>query len=492
LRLEEGEVLKRIGGVRRRAIVAATVAVAFAVAGGIAYATIPDNSHVFTACMLKNVGTIRIIDTSLPASNLLGHCTSLETQISWNQSGQGATGPMGPKGDPGPAGPAGATGPAGPKGDTGPAGPAGPTGATGPGGAAGQNGASGKDGAPGADGASVTSASEPAGGNCAFGGVRFVVAGSTSYVCNGAPGADGKDGKDGHDGATGPAGPAGRDGAPGSGALVGSPCAFGTNTGVIQQNISGSGDVTFVCHPTGSTGPNDADADGVPDASDNCPLVSNADQADADHDGAGDACDDTPNGNGNDNCPTFGTPLPHGSADGTCGGAVCDPGWANANNLVSDGCEVDLNNDTQNCGTLGNHAGPFAHATAACVGGQAVIQACEAGWFNTNGLTADGCESQSASCETVVHSDGLGDTFLSCSALGTFNLVEASFAANVWINGRIGFAVQTELCGGVEVEVASSSTAWATWAYQGALAGHVAHGTGASPGCPALSDPTWN
>ena len=34
----------------------------------------------------------------------------------------------------------------------------------------------------------------------------------------------------------------------------------------------------------------DADGDGIPDASDNCPLVSNADQADCDQDGVGDAC----------------------------------------------------------------------------------------------------------------------------------------------------------------------------------------------------------
>jgi hypothetical protein len=31
-----------------------------------------------TACMLKNVGTVRLIDTSLPAGNLLGHCTAYE------------------------------------------------------------------------------------------------------------------------------------------------------------------------------------------------------------------------------------------------------------------------------------------------------------------------------------------------------------------------------------------------------------------------------
>jgi hypothetical protein len=84
--------------------------------------------------MLKNVGTIRLIDASLPSTNPMSHCTSLETQVSWNQLGQqgtqGAQGLQGPKGDPG------AQGIQGPKGDTGAtgeAGPAGPTGPAGPG-----------------------------------------------------------------------------------------------------------------------------------------------------------------------------------------------------------------------------------------------------------------------------------------------------------------------------------------------------------------------
>src|SRR5215469_6755160 len=69
------------------------------VAGGIAYATIPDGGGVYTACRLNNVGTIRLIDPSGPSSSLLSHCTSLETQIQWNQQGQtGAAGPAGPAG----------------------------------------------------------------------------------------------------------------------------------------------------------------------------------------------------------------------------------------------------------------------------------------------------------------------------------------------------------------------------------------------------------
>ena len=85
---------------RKRLIATAAGALlAAAIAGGVAYATIPSDTNVFTACMLKNVGTIRLIDPSLPSSSLMSHCTSLEAQVAWNQKGQpGAAGPLGPAG----------------------------------------------------------------------------------------------------------------------------------------------------------------------------------------------------------------------------------------------------------------------------------------------------------------------------------------------------------------------------------------------------------
>ena len=70
--------------------------------GAVASATIPGDGNVYNACMLKNVGTIRLIDPSLASSNLMSHCTSLETPVSWNQKGlPGAAGPAGTKGDKG-------------------------------------------------------------------------------------------------------------------------------------------------------------------------------------------------------------------------------------------------------------------------------------------------------------------------------------------------------------------------------------------------------
>ena len=80
----------------RTRITLAGLALGAALAGGVAWATIPADSSLYTACKLKATGTIRLIDPSGPSNSLLSRCTSLETQITWSQKGQ--------KGDPGPAG----------------------------------------------------------------------------------------------------------------------------------------------------------------------------------------------------------------------------------------------------------------------------------------------------------------------------------------------------------------------------------------------------
>ncbi len=121
---------------RRTMLVATLTAVGLLAAAGIAYAVIPSSSGEYTACMLKNVGTIRLIDPSLGSSALMGHCTSLETQISWN-----------------------------------------------------------KQGTPGTNGVSPTVAQLAAGdSNCPSGGAAITdAANNTAYVCNGENGTDGED-----------------------------------------------------------------------------------------------------------------------------------------------------------------------------------------------------------------------------------------------------------------------------------------------------------
>jgi hypothetical protein len=113
----------------------AGAAVVMVLAGGVAWAAIPAEGAVYTACMLKNVGTVRLIDKSLPPANIMSKCSALETEISWSQRGpqgiQGIQGPKGDKGDPGPAGADGSPGTQGPPGERGPQGDTGPQGARG-------------------------------------------------------------------------------------------------------------------------------------------------------------------------------------------------------------------------------------------------------------------------------------------------------------------------------------------------------------------------
>jgi hypothetical protein len=124
--------------------------------GGVAYAVsggdFVDSQGVYHGCVNGSPGApggvVRVVQ---PAEG----CRAGEVPITWNR-----TGPQGS---------------AGPKGDTGAQGPKGETGATGPQGTAGQTGA---------NGTSVTSANEPAGANCAYGGSRFLSANATTYACS--------------------------------------------------------------------------------------------------------------------------------------------------------------------------------------------------------------------------------------------------------------------------------------------------------------------
>ncbi len=130
-----------------------------ALPAAVAEAAIPDAAGVFTVCRLNALGTIRLIDPSLPASSLLGSCTVFETQMTWSKGAKGDAGPQGlqgPRGLPGLQGPQGLIGPQGLPGAQGPKGEPGAAGANGVNGIDGQRGvagAVGPTGEPGADGA---------------------------------------------------------------------------------------------------------------------------------------------------------------------------------------------------------------------------------------------------------------------------------------------------------------------------------------------------
>jgi hypothetical protein len=90
----------------QRALILGATALAVAVSGGVAYATIPASTGVINGCYEKRTGILRVIDAEASKT-----CMSFETPISWNQRGlkgdqglqglQGQKGEKGDKGDPG-------------------------------------------------------------------------------------------------------------------------------------------------------------------------------------------------------------------------------------------------------------------------------------------------------------------------------------------------------------------------------------------------------
>ena len=66
-----------------RALVILGCAVVLMVGGAVAYAAIPNAQGVFTACISKSSGDVRVIDPSTGAT-----CKSWELKRTWNQKGQ--------------------------------------------------------------------------------------------------------------------------------------------------------------------------------------------------------------------------------------------------------------------------------------------------------------------------------------------------------------------------------------------------------------------
>jgi hypothetical protein len=86
------------GRLIRPAVVALAIVGGLVVAGGIAYATIPDASGVIHGCYNKTQGSVRVIDSEKAQT-----CSNGEAPLNWSQTGpQGQQGLQGP---PGPTGP---------------------------------------------------------------------------------------------------------------------------------------------------------------------------------------------------------------------------------------------------------------------------------------------------------------------------------------------------------------------------------------------------
>jgi hypothetical protein len=276
------------------------------------------------------------------------------------------------------------TGPQGQTGATGPQGPQGATGATGPTGPKGDTGATGPTGPKGDTGA--TGPQGPKGDTGAT-GPQGPKGDTGATGPQGVPGTDGKDGKDGADG----------------GSLIGSACSLPDDTpGTVQMSVAANGAISFVCQTTGGGTDLCANVPTYPHATTNCDpdtgtltITCSAGFANVDTD-ITNGCEVNLNTDVN-NCGAVGRTVPsvpHATVGCVSGNFVilgCNAGFANVDGVFDNGCEVNLNTDPMNCGSVG-HVAVLSGATAACVAGQVVIASCLGEHYDVDNAATNGCE----------------------------------------------------------------------------------------------------
>jgi hypothetical protein len=92
----------------------------------------------------------------------------------------------------------------------------------------------------------------------------------------------------------------------------------------------------------------------------------------------------------------------------------CFAGYGNCNNNPADGCEINLTNDVNNCSTCGSVCGYPVHTTSrACQTSQCRVTTCEANWYNQDTQFSNGCECLA---------DAIPDSCTNATDKGTINV----------------------------------------------------------------------
>lgn len=79
-----------------------------------------------------------------------------------------------------------------------------------------------------------------------------------------------------------------------------------------------------------------------------------------------------------------------------CAIGRCNSGFDDCDKLLANGCEIDLTKDTKNCGTCGKQCS-YANAAPQCTSSTCSMGACNANFFDCNKMDSDGCEINLAS-----------------------------------------------------------------------------------------------
>ncbi|MBW1807034.1 MAG: S8 family serine peptidase [Deltaproteobacteria bacterium] len=102
------------------------------------------------------------------------------------------------------------------------------------------------------------------------------------------------------------------------------------------------------------------------------------------------------------NCSTCGNICEFDNATGLCQASVCVLGvcnddYADCNNNPNDGCEIDLTSDPDNCGGCRTICGPWLHAVPGCENSICLIDSCDLGFGDCDGILPNGCEADVSS-----------------------------------------------------------------------------------------------
>ncbi|HWA71689.1 MAG TPA: hypothetical protein VG937_05135 [Polyangiaceae bacterium] len=174
---------------------------------------------------------------------------------------------------------------------------------------------------------------------------------------------------------------------------------------------------------------------------------------------------------------------------GVCGISDCPPGFGDCNANPADGCEVDLRSDSKNCKDCGARC-LAANGSASCQGSVCVITACKAGFDDCNSGTpagyADGCETDvdndRDNCGSCNHACTLPHATAKCEA-GKCELASCTPPYADCDGDGVDCEVNTETnsdnCGGCGANGLSCSAVWN--ARHGS--GHCANSTCVFDGC---------
>eukprot|EP01112_Ceratiomyxa_fruticulosa_P018814 TRINITY_DN606_c0_g1_i4.p1 TRINITY_DN606_c0_g1~~TRINITY_DN606_c0_g1_i4.p1 ORF type:complete len:366 (+),score=34.88 TRINITY_DN606_c0_g1_i4:1002-2099(+) len=149
----------------------------------------------------------------------------------------------------------------------------------------------------------------------------------------------------------------------------------------------------------------------------------------------------------NNNCGACGTvcTIPNADADcqsGTCTFTSCQGSYHDCDGNIgfgSNGCEIDLNSDNTNCGTCGHDCSALPHvASSYCNGGACVIDSCQGAFIDCNEDPSDGCE-----IDTSSDAYNCGGCGTDCTALSGVNVTVCSSSV-CQINSCLGSHVDCD------------------------------------------------